>query len=68
MVAPGDHVAQADRTVANLLAVLAREGAGPEHLVRTTVYVVGGRDDLVAVWHVVEARPRRTARRARCWG
>jgi enamine deaminase RidA (YjgF/YER057c/UK114 family) len=56
VVATGDHVAQAHRTVDNLLAVLARHGAGPEHLVRTTVYVVGSRDDLVAVWGVVEAR------------
>ena len=43
VVAPGDPAAQADRTVDNLLAVLARHGAGPEHLVRTTVYVVGAR-------------------------
>ena len=56
VVAAGDHVAQAHLTVDNLLAVLARHDAGPEHLVRTTVYVVGGRDDLVAVWDVVEAR------------
>jgi enamine deaminase RidA (YjgF/YER057c/UK114 family) len=56
IVAPGDHAGQAERTVDNLLAALARHGAGPEHLVRTTVYVVGGRDDLGAVWEVVRAR------------
>ena len=56
VVAPADHVAQAERTVDNLLAVLARHGAGPEHLVRTTVFVVGARDDLVSVWGVVEVR------------
>jgi enamine deaminase RidA (YjgF/YER057c/UK114 family) len=56
VVAPGDHAAQAERTVDNLIAVLACYGTGPEHLVRTTVYVVGERDDLVAVWDVVHAR------------
>jgi enamine deaminase RidA (YjgF/YER057c/UK114 family) len=56
VVAPRDHAGQAERTVDNLVAALARYGAGPEHLVRTTVYVVGDRDDLVAVWEVVRAR------------
>jgi len=50
VVAPGDHVAQAERALQNLLAVLLRHGAGPEHLVRTTIYVVGGSADLVEVW------------------
>jgi len=53
VVAPGDHAGQARAAVDNLLAVLAGHGAGPEHLVRTTVYVVGGRDDLVRAWDVV---------------
>ena len=53
VVAPDDHRAQAERALANLLAVLAGHGAGPEHLVRTTVYVVGDRDDLAAAWDVV---------------
>jgi len=49
----------------NLKAVLHSHGAGPEQLVRTTVYVVGDRDDLVRVWEVVAAglaphRPPRT--------
>lgn len=52
VVAPGDHVVQAQRTLRNLLTVLSRHGAGPEHLVRTTIYVVGDRDDLVKVWQV----------------
>jgi enamine deaminase RidA (YjgF/YER057c/UK114 family) len=56
VVAPGDHRGQADQAVDNLLAVLARHGAGPEHLVRTTVYVVGTRADLVAAWEVVAER------------
>jgi enamine deaminase RidA (YjgF/YER057c/UK114 family) len=56
VVALGDHVAQASAAVDNLLAVLRDHGADPSHLVRTTVYVVGERDDLAATWHVVAAR------------
>jgi enamine deaminase RidA (YjgF/YER057c/UK114 family) len=55
VVAPGDHPAQARRALDNLLAVLDDHGAGPADLVRTTVYVVGARADLVAVWDVVAA-------------
>jgi enamine deaminase RidA (YjgF/YER057c/UK114 family) len=53
VVAPGDHGEQARRALANLLTVLADHLAGPEHLVRTTIYVVGGRDDLVRAWQAV---------------
>jgi enamine deaminase RidA (YjgF/YER057c/UK114 family) len=53
IVAPGDHGAQAQRAVDNLLTALAERGAGAEHLVRTTIYVVGDRDDLARVWTVV---------------
>jgi enamine deaminase RidA (YjgF/YER057c/UK114 family) len=53
VVAPGDHGEQARRALANLLAVLDDHHAGPEHLVRTTIYVVGGRDDLVRAWESV---------------
>lgn len=56
VVAPGDHRAQAEKAVENLLAVLAHHGAGPAHLVKTTIYVVGNRQDLVAVWDVVTTR------------
>ncbi len=55
VVAPGDHAAQAARALDNLLAVLRRHDLGPEHLVRTTIYVVGERDDLVAAWAVISA-------------
>ena len=64
VVAPGDHEAQAQTAVANLLTALAAAGAGA--LVKTTVYVVAGeREDLVRVWRVVEtalapARPPST--------
>lgn len=56
VVGPGDHRAQAQQAVDNLLAVLLAKGAGPEHLVRTTVYAVGSRDDLAAVWAVIAGR------------
>jgi enamine deaminase RidA (YjgF/YER057c/UK114 family) len=53
VVAPGDHAVQAAVAVQNLALALARFGARLEHLVKTTVYVVGERRDLVAVWDVV---------------
>jgi enamine deaminase RidA (YjgF/YER057c/UK114 family) len=56
LVGWADHRAQAGQALENLLAVLRVHHAGPEHLVRTTVYVVGDRQDLVAVWDVVAAR------------
>lgn len=55
VVAPGDHPEQARQALANLLAVLATHGCGPQHLVRTTIYVVGDRDDLVRVWDIVSS-------------
>jgi enamine deaminase RidA (YjgF/YER057c/UK114 family) len=54
--AVGDVVAQAHVAYDNLRAVLARYGAGVEHLVRTTVYVVGNRDDITQAWAAVAAR------------
>ena len=57
VVAPGDHQEQARVALANLLAVLAAHGCGPQHLVRTTIYVVGDGDDLVNVWEAI-APPR----------
>jgi enamine deaminase RidA (YjgF/YER057c/UK114 family) len=56
VVAPHDHRGQAERAVDNLLAVLDRHGAGPADLVKTTVFVVGSHEDLVAVWNAVAAR------------
>jgi enamine deaminase RidA (YjgF/YER057c/UK114 family) len=53
VVAPGDPATQAAVALANLNAILASHGAGPEHLVRTTIYVVGPHADLVRVWDVV---------------
>ena len=55
VVAPGDHEAQARQALDNLLAVLEQHGAGPSDIVRTTVYAVGTRAELVSVWDVVAA-------------
>jgi enamine deaminase RidA (YjgF/YER057c/UK114 family) len=55
VVAPGVHREQAKVALANLLAVLAAHGCGPQDLVRTTIYVVGDREDLVRVWDIVSA-------------
>jgi enamine deaminase RidA (YjgF/YER057c/UK114 family) len=56
LVGTGDVAAQATAAVENLLAVLAAHGAAAEHVVRTTIYVVGARNDLVRAWDVVAAR------------
>jgi enamine deaminase RidA (YjgF/YER057c/UK114 family) len=53
LIGVGDPVAQATAALENLKAVLYSYGASPEHLVRTTIYVVGDRDDLVRVWEVI---------------
>jgi enamine deaminase RidA (YjgF/YER057c/UK114 family) len=53
VVAPGDPATQAVRTLANLELILERYGATPRDLVRTTIYVVGPREDLIAVWGVI---------------
>ncbi len=55
VVAPGDPVAQAVQTLANLEGILELHGAGIQHLVRTTIYVVGPHEDLVAVWGVISS-------------
>lgn len=41
-----DFLGQVDQALANVVAVLAEGGAGPEHLVRLTWYVVDKRDYL----------------------
>jgi enamine deaminase RidA (YjgF/YER057c/UK114 family) len=55
VIGPGDPVAQASAALKNLKAVLHMHGAGVEHLVRTTIYVAGNRDDLGQVWEVIAA-------------
>ena len=53
VIAPGDHVAQAGAALANLERILDLRGATASDLVRTTIYVVGERADLVSVWNVI---------------
>ena len=57
VVAPGDRELQAARAVENRLAALADHSAGPESLVKTTVFVVAQqRAELTRVWNVVCTR------------
>lgn len=46
---PDGFVAQFRRTVENTLAVLAEGGAGPQHIVRMTWYVVDKREYIAAL-------------------
>jgi enamine deaminase RidA (YjgF/YER057c/UK114 family) len=57
LVGAGDHRAQAAQVLDNLLVALREAGAGPEHVVKTTVYVVGEQEALPAVWEVVRESP-----------
>ena len=56
VVAPDDVIGQAHAAYDNLEAVLDRYGAGVRHLVRTTVYVVGNREAIVAAWAAIAER------------
>jgi enamine deaminase RidA (YjgF/YER057c/UK114 family) len=57
VVEPGDLEGQTRRTLDNLAVVLSEAGAGLEHVLKTTVYVVGkDRSDLTRAWAVVEER------------
>lgn len=47
-LAAGDFVAQARQALLNIVAVLAEDGAGPEHLVRLTWYVTDREQYLAA--------------------
>jgi enamine deaminase RidA (YjgF/YER057c/UK114 family) len=53
VVGLGDPIAQARVALDNLVLALDRYGARLEDLVKTTVYVLGDREDLVAVWNVI---------------
>ena len=49
------HEEQARQALANLRTVLADQGSGFEHVLKTTVYVVTqDRTELVRAWNVVE--------------
>jgi enamine deaminase RidA (YjgF/YER057c/UK114 family) len=51
--------AQFGQALRNIVAVLAEDGAGPEHIVRLTVYItdrseyLSSRDELAAIWKEV---------------
>jgi enamine deaminase RidA (YjgF/YER057c/UK114 family) len=54
VAAPGDHVAQAELAMANLVTALAAAGARLTDVLKTTVYVASSdQGDLVRVWQVV---------------
>ncbi|MBC3761444.1 RidA family protein [Quadrisphaera oryzae] len=54
VVAPGDHVAQAEQVLANLRTVLREAGADLTDVLKTTVYVASDRREVLAqVWEVV---------------
>jgi len=58
LVGPDDPVAQTDQVIENLLVALAAGGAGPEDVVKTTVYVAGGdHERQVMVWEAVQRSP-----------
>lgn len=58
LVGPGDLSAQVDQVVANALTALAAVGAGPEHVVRSVIYVVGDeREALSAAWRRLDDSP-----------
>jgi enamine deaminase RidA (YjgF/YER057c/UK114 family) len=58
LVGAGDAPAQARRVIENLLVQLREGGAGPEQIVKTTVYVVAAEPaPLAEVWEVVRESP-----------
>lgn len=58
LVGADDPAAQTNQVVANLLAALAAGGAGPDDVVKTTVYVAGvDHDSQLAVWEAVQDSP-----------
>jgi enamine deaminase RidA (YjgF/YER057c/UK114 family) len=58
LVGADDAVARTEQVVANLLGALSCAGAGPEDVVKTTVYVAGTDHDRQAtVWEAVQRSP-----------
>lgn len=57
-LASGGLVGQTDQVIQNVLLALESAGAGPEHVVRTVIYVVSSvREDLSQVWAQLNASP-----------
>jgi enamine deaminase RidA (YjgF/YER057c/UK114 family) len=58
LVGPDDVDAQVDQIAKNALAALRSVGAGPEHVVRTVIYVVSADQAVLArVWRRLLASP-----------
>ncbi|GAA3773367.1 RidA family protein [Micromonospora maritima] len=58
LAGPGDVEAQVDQVARNALAALGSVGAGPEHVVRTVIYVVSADQTVLAqVWRRFLASP-----------
>jgi enamine deaminase RidA (YjgF/YER057c/UK114 family) len=53
VVGLGDPIAQARAAFDNFVLALNRYGARVGNVVKTTVYVLGDHEDLVAVWRVI---------------
>jgi enamine deaminase RidA (YjgF/YER057c/UK114 family) len=47
LVGPGDHEAQAEQAFRNFRLALEAAGAGPDDLIKNTIYVVGHRPELI---------------------
>jgi enamine deaminase RidA (YjgF/YER057c/UK114 family) len=57
-----DFVGQVDQCLANIVAVLAEAGAGPEHLVRMTWYVIDKKEYLARLPELGEVYRRHLGR------
>ena len=58
LVGTGDHRAQAEQVLRNLLSALAVASARPEDVIKTTVYVVGASHEAQnVVWQAVQDSP-----------
>lgn len=52
LVGSGDIVVQTRQVVANLRACFDDLGVAPAAVIKSTIYVVGGQEDLASVWSV----------------
>ena len=57
LVGDGDIEAQTELVLAHLLRQLEAGGAGPDDVVKSTVYVADDHDAMIRVWEVVQRSP-----------
>ncbi|MEU1277264.1 RidA family protein [Streptomyces sp. NPDC005805] len=58
LIGEGDVPAQVGQVAANALTALAELGAGPEHVVRSVIYVVSDRGSVLAnAWRIFRQSP-----------